>query len=96
MSQNNSGTGNAQNKVPKTNGKPIFKMRDGTLTVSVFSMERPKGDPYVFIVPERAYKKGEDWFNTSTLHADDLLSMAFLLMQAHSKLRTKIQTETKE
>ena len=81
----------------QTTGKPFLKLRDGTLSVSVFSKDRPQGDPYSVIVPERAYKdKAGKWINTSTLYEGDLLQMAFLLMQTHAKLRTSIESEKKE
>ena len=96
MGSSQSGSPTPETSSAKTTGKPYLKVRDGALSVSVFSRARSKGDPYVFAVPERAYKKDEDWVNTSTLHVDDLLPMAFLLMQTHARLKTKTETNKEE
>lgn len=96
MGINQSGLQTPDTTSAQTTGKPYLKVRDGALSVSAFSKARDKGDSYIFIVAERAYKKGETWVNTSTLHVDDLLSMAFLMMQVHAKLKTKIETQKKE
>jgi hypothetical protein len=81
----------------QTTGKPFLKLRDGTLSVSVFSKDRPQGDPYHVIVPERAYKdKSGKWVNTSTLYEGDLLQMALLLMQTHTRLKTSIESSEKK
>ena len=80
----------AKSSASNTTGKPVFRIRDGALSVSVFIKERAKGDPYAFVVPERAYKDKDDkWVNTSTLYADDLLAMAELLRVAHHELKIK-------
>jgi hypothetical protein len=86
-----------ENNAAQTTGKPHLKLRDGTLTVSVFYKDRQKGDPYAVIVPERAYKdKNGKWVNTSTLYEADLLQMAMLLMQTHARLRTTIEAAEKK
>ena len=97
MGHSQSGPTAPETNAASTTGKPFLKLRDGTLSVSVFSKDRPQGDPYSVIVPERAYKdKAGKWINTSTLYEGDLLQMAFLLMQTHAKLRTSIEAEKKE
>ena len=96
------GTPQSGNAAPETNAaqntvKPFLKLRDGTLTVSVFSKQSTKGDPYSVIVPERAYKdKAGNWVNTSTLYEGDLLQMSKLLAETHGQLRLTIDGEKKE
>jgi len=78
-------------------GRPVLKLRDGALSVSVFVKERAKGDPYAFAVPERAYKDKDDkWVNSATLHVDDLLAMAELLRLVHSRLKVKADIQKGE
>jgi len=97
MGTHQSGPAAPANNAAQNNGKPFLKLRDGTLSISVFSKERDKGDPYSVVVPERAYKdKSGKWINTSTLYEGDLLQMAFLLMQTHARLRTSIESEKQE
>ena len=92
-----SGSHAPANNASQTTGKPFLKLRDGTLSVSVFSRERDKGDPYSVIVPERAYKdKSGKWINTSTLYESDLLQMSLLLQQIHARLRTTMESIEKE
>ena len=83
----------AKGSASSSTGKPVLKLRDGALSVSVFVKERAKGDPYTFVVPERAYKDKDDkWVNTPTLYVDDLLGMAELLRQAHVQLKVKMDS----
>ncbi len=86
-----------ENNAAQTTGKPYLKLRDGTLSVSVFAKERQQGESYAIIVPERAYKdKSGKWVNTSTLYEGDLLQMAMLLMQTHARLRTTVESLEKK
>lgn len=98
MSDAQRGSQSPQNKTANTTGQPFLKLQDGALSLSCFSKARKAGgDEYVFAIPERAYKsKDGQWVNTSTLHVDDLLPMAFLLMQAHGRIRSKIEHAGKE
>ena len=92
-----SGPAAPETNAAKTTGKPFLKLRDGTLTVSVFSKQNAKGDPYSVIVPERAYKDREGkWVNTSTLYEGDLLQMSKLLAETHGQLRLTIVGEKTE
>ena len=97
MGTSQSGPAAPANNAAQNSGKPFLKLRDGTLSVSVFSKERDKGDPYSVIVPERAYKdKSGKWINTSTLYEGDLLQMSLLLQQIHARLRTTIESFNEE
>lgn len=97
MGNPQSGPAAPENNAANNTGKPFLKLRDGTLSVSVFSKERDKGDPYSVIVPERAYKdKAGKWINTSTLYEGDLLQMALLLQQVHARLRTTVEAHLEE
>lgn len=65
-----------------------FKLRDGTLTVSVFAKPAAKDKTHLFVVPERAYRdKNDEWKSTHLLHEEDLLRMSLLLSEAYSRLR---------
>jgi hypothetical protein len=80
-----------------TTGKPFLKLRDGTLSVSVFSKERAGAESYNVIVAERAYKdKSGKWVNTSVLYEGDLLQMALLLTQTYGRLKTAIESPNVE
>lgn len=73
--------------------QPQLKLRDGTLTVTVFSKPNPKGDAQLFVVPERAYRDAnKKWQTTHLLHPDDLLRMSALLQETYARLRQTAKT----
>ena len=97
MSSQETGQQPPDQNAAHTTGKPFLKLRDGALSVSAFRKSRPKGEAYVFISHERAFKdKQDEWVNVSMLHPSDLLPMAFLLMQAHARLNTKNDAPKRE
>jgi len=79
----------ASSKMDATSwGNPTLKLRDGTLSVSVFARSDGQKDPQVFVVPERSYKnKGGQWVSTHILHEQDLPRMALLLNSVYGLLR---------
>jgi hypothetical protein len=79
-----------QTAAPNITGTPLFRLMDETLSVSVYSKELQPGYDYIFIVPERSYTNSQGQLPTTTvLHSEDLLPMASLLWQCHSRLRIK-------
>ena len=69
-----------------------LRLQDGGLSVTVFTKLPGKSGQgektHTFIVPERAYRDGDDkWVNTHLLHIEDLLPMARLLIGTYDRLR---------
>ncbi|MDP1798863.1 MAG: hypothetical protein Q8K78_15320 [Planctomycetaceae bacterium] len=73
-----------------------MKLRDGRLTVTLFSRSGADGEKQWFVVPERSYRNEQrQWKSTHVLHPDDLLSMALLLQRVYSEHRVKIAADVK-
>lgn len=71
-----------------SSAKPRLKLRDGSLTVTVFAKDKAKGGTHLFVVPERAYRDADKkWHSTHLLHEEDLLRMSLLLTKAYAQLR---------
>jgi len=74
---------------PTSSAERKFSLRDGVLTVTLFSKPRSKGGESQFVIPERSYRdESNKWVNTHILHVEDLLPMAQLLTDAYRQLRT--------
>ena len=70
---------------------PELRLRDGCLTVTVFSREGTKKEKNYFIVPERSYRGAkQEWQTTHLLHPKDLLPMSLLLQRAYNDLRVSL------
>lgn len=63
--------------------KPAHKIRAGAIEVAVWQNSGEKG-PWYSVTMSRSYKQGEEWKQTDSYGADDLLLLAKLLDQAHS------------
>lgn len=75
---------------------PELKLRDGRLSVTIFSRTTAAEEKQWFVVPERSYRNEQrQWQSTHVLHPDDLLAMALLLQRAYSEHRTKIDEPSK-
>lgn len=82
---------------PTGKSVPEIKLRDGLLTVTVFSRTTAKKVKQLFVVPERSYRNDqEQWVTTHLLHPEDLLPMALLLQRAYSELRVKDAADAKK
>jgi hypothetical protein len=67
-----------------------LRLRDGCLSVTLFSRENAKKEKSYFLVPERSYRDADQkWVSTHLLHPEDLLPMSLLLQRAYSELRIK-------
>jgi hypothetical protein len=87
----------SQDATPSAKSVPELKLRDGRLTVTLFSRTTGEGDTQWFAVPERSYRDSQqEWVSTHTLHPDDLLPMAQLLQQLYSEHRVTIADDSKK
>ena len=74
---------------------PAIKLRDGTLSVTVWRNTSDKGTYYT-ANPQRSYRSGEDaWKETDSLNADDLLAMAELLREAYAWIKMQKRADAK-
>lgn len=74
---------------------PELKLRDGRLSVTIFSRTNTDQEQQWFVVPERSYRNEKrEWQSTHVLHPDDLLPMALLLQRAYSEHRVKATDES--
>jgi hypothetical protein len=82
---------------PTPRSVPEVKLRDGLLTVTVFSRSGAKKENQWFVVPERSYRNDKsEWVATHLLHPEDLLPMSLLLQRAYSELRVVKADESKK
>ena len=73
--------------IDEGNSKPRFKLKDGSISVTVFAKTKGK-DVHLFVVPERSYRDSNDkWHTTHILHEEDLLRLSLLLMKTYAHLR---------
>jgi hypothetical protein len=63
--------------------KPVHKVRAGGIEVAVWQKESDKG-PWYSVSMSRSYKQGEEWKQSDSFGADDLLLLCKLLDRAHS------------
>jgi hypothetical protein len=73
---------------------PAHKLRNGVLQVTIWRNFGDNGTWYS-VIPSRGYKKGDEWKETDSLNADDLLPMAKLIDQAHSWIVEQQQADQK-
>jgi hypothetical protein len=67
--------------------KPAHKIRGaGGLTVTIWKNDGENG-PFYSVTPTRSYKQGEDWKETNSYHAQDLLELAELLREARTWIK---------
>jgi hypothetical protein len=71
--------------------KPVHKIRDGAIEVSVWKNEGEKG-PWYSVTHRRSYKQGEEWKDSDSYGEGDLLPLAKLLDLAHTWILTQQQT----
>lgn len=70
-----------------SNNEPAVKLRDRGLTVTIWENESEDGKSYYSANLSKSYKDSEDeWQETSSLNADDMLRAANLLQQAYNKI----------
>jgi len=79
----------------KPSSKPIHKIRDGTIEVSIWKNEGEKG-PWYSVSPRRSYKQGEEWKESDSYGQDDLLPLAKLLDLAHTWILTQQQQRSQQ
>ena len=63
--------------------KPAHKIRDGLLAVTIWENEHD-GKSYYSVDLTRSYKDGDDWKESKSLSAHDLLKAANLINQAYN------------
>jgi hypothetical protein len=63
--------------------KPVHKLRDGAIEVSIWRNDGEKG-PWYSVSHRRSYKQGEEWKESDSYGADDLLTLSKLLDLAHT------------
>lgn len=73
-------------KSTDTNHPPVATLRIGLINASIWQRDTENGTFYA-VSFERRYKDGEgDWKSTHSYNADDLLVLAKLADQAHSRI----------
>lgn len=76
--------------------QPALKLRDGTLSVTIWRNTSTEGKTYYTANPQRSYRQGDDtWKETDSLNADDLLAMSELLREAYAWIRTQKRADAK-
>jgi hypothetical protein len=67
------------------NSKPVAKLRLGRISAAIWKNDTDKGS--LFNVSfQRTYKEGEEFKNSQSFGRDDLLVLAKLADQAHTKI----------
>jgi hypothetical protein len=75
--------------------KPVHKIRNGVLQVTIWRNQSEKGSWYS-VIPARSYKQGDDmWKETDSLGREDLLPMAKLLDLADTWIMHQQQADAK-
>lgn len=70
-----------------SNNEPVAKLRDRGLTVTIWKNESEDGKSYYSANLSKSYKDDADeWKETNSLNADDMLRAANLLQQAYNKI----------
>jgi hypothetical protein len=67
----------------KTNNKPVHVVRYGAIKAAVWLNQTSAG-PMHNVTISRTYKDGEDWKESGSFGADDLLSAAKAFDEAHT------------
>lgn len=79
----------------ETNKPPVARLRIGLIAASIWGRDTDNGSFYS-VSFERRYKDAHDeWQSTHSYNADDLLILAKLADQAHSRI-LELQTEEAE
>ena len=66
--------------------KPTVKLRDGVLSVAIWANKSEEGNIFYSTTYARGYKDGDEWKETTSLGADDLLKVSRLLQRAYDKI----------
>jgi hypothetical protein len=74
--------------------KPAHKLRNRTLSVTIWKNESEKG-PWYSVTPSRSYRQGEEWKESDSFGEDDLLPLAKLLDEAYSWIVNTQRAERK-
>jgi hypothetical protein len=75
--------------------KPAHKLRDGAIEVAIWRNESEKGT-WFSVTHRRSYKQGDEWKESDSYGADDLLALAKLLDLAHTWILTAQQQQRSE
>ncbi|MCC7482957.1 MAG: hypothetical protein IT541_15675 [Hyphomicrobiales bacterium] len=79
----------------ETNKPPVARLRIGLIAASIWERDTENGSFYS-VTFERRYKDSEgEWQSTHSYNADDLLVLAKLADQAHSRI-LELQSEEAE
>ena len=76
--------------------QPAYKLRDGTLQVTIWRNTSTSGQTYYTVNPTRSYRGTDDeWRETDSLGTDDLLTMAELLREAYVWIKNQKRADSK-
>jgi hypothetical protein len=75
--------------------KPVHKIRDGAIDISIWKNEGDKGVWYS-VTARRSYKKDDQWKDADSYGQDDLLVLAKLLDLAHTWILSQQQQQPKQ
>lgn len=67
------------------NSKPAARLRLGKVSAAIWKNETDKGDFYN-VTFQRTYKEGDEFKNAQSFGRDDLLVLAKLADEAHTKI----------
>ena len=70
-----------------TNSPPVAKLRIGLINASIWQRSSSEGTFYSASFERRYRDKEGQWHSTQSFNADDLLVLAKLADQAHSKIQ---------
>lgn len=73
------------------NTKPIAEIKQGLIVANIWENKSESG-PRHNVTFTRLYRKGDQWNRTTSFGRDDLLTLAKLADQAHSKI-AELSTE---
>lgn len=65
--------------------QPVAKVKIGAVSAAIWANETEKGTRYNATI-ERRYRDGEEWKTSGSYGRDDLLTLAKVADQAHSKI----------
>jgi hypothetical protein len=75
--------------------KPVHKIRDGAIEVSIWKNDGEKG-PWFSVSHRRSYKQGDEWKESDSYGEDDLLPLAKLIDLAHTWILGQQQKPQKQ
>lgn len=79
----------------KKENKPYAKIRYGTIAAAIWQREGEKGTWYN-VTFSRSYKDGKDWKHTDSFGRDDLLTLAKLANEAHTRISEFLKEKVEE